>query len=90
MDAAITRMLDEGAKERPSKPYPKKLQPSGQAFKDVVRVVYEAAGYKAGPKRADENEGGPKRAIENFVAEWRHERREAVARLTAGMEELRR
>lgn len=80
MDAAIVQKLDEGAKAKPSNPYPKKLLPSGDAFKDVVRLVYAAAKYNKDPKRA----------IENFVAEWNAEREGAVAAMTAGLEELRR
>lgn len=78
MEEEVTRQIAQTSRTRPAKPYPKKLQPSSQEFKEVVRVVYAAAGY-----------GEPKRAIEKFVALWNASRAGAAAAMQKAIAEGR-
>ncbi len=77
-NAAVAEMLADAKTMPAGPPYPLELMPSGGAFKDVVRLLYEVAGYA---------KGEPKRAIENFVAEYRANCEGAVAALERGMAE---
>ncbi len=82
-DARLEKKVMDGLKKveasTPGKPYPSELLTSSQAFKDVVRVVYRAAGY---------TKGEPKRAIENFIADANRGRREVVAGMTQALDAL--
>jgi len=75
-DSEIAEMLADARAKPAGPPYPEALMPSGGAFKDVVRLLYSAAGY---------TKGEPKRAIESFTAEWHVDRREALDALNLGI-----